>query len=143
MYLLPGVGTYNGVLRLTHSSTNVSGSGYIDFWYNTNNIGSISQNGTTAVAYNTTSDYRIKEDLKEVKGLEKVCGIKIYDFKFKNSEDRMDGVIAHELQQILPYAVTGIKDGEMMQGVDYSKLTPILVKAIQELNQKITLLENK
>jgi hypothetical protein len=44
--------------------------------------------------------------LKEVKGLEKVCGIKIYDFKFKNSEDRMDGVIAHTLQEILPYAVT-------------------------------------
>lgn len=149
MYLSPGTGTYNGVLRLTHSSTNVSGSGFIDFWYNTNNIGSISQNGTTAVAYNTTSDYRLKEDFKEINGLEKINLIKVYDFKFKNSNDRMDGVIAHELQEVLPYAVTGEKDAVkedgtiIPQGVDYSKLVPILVKAIQEQQQQIEELKAK
>jgi hypothetical protein len=45
----------------------------------------------------------------------------------------MDGVIAHELQDIIPYAVVGEKDGENMQGVDYSLIVPVLVKAIQEL----------
>jgi hypothetical protein len=55
----------------------------------------------------------------------------------------MDGVLAHELQEILPYAVSGIKDEERMQQVDYSKLVPVLVKAIQELSAEITILKNK
>ena len=41
--------------------------------------------------------------------------------------------MAHELQDVLPYAVTGEKDAEEMQGVDYSKIVPLLVKSIQEL----------
>ena len=45
----------------------------------------------------------------------------------------MDGVLAHELQEVIPYAVTGIKDGKDMQGVDYSKIVPVMVQAIQEL----------
>jgi len=45
----------------------------------------------------------------------------------------MDGFLAHELQTVLPYAVHGEKDAEEMQQVDYSKLTPLLVAAIQEL----------
>jgi len=93
--------------------------------------GNISTNGSS-VSYNTTSDYRLKEDLKEVSGLDKVSAIKVYDFKWKNSDNRMDGILAHELQQVLPYAVIGEKDAEQMQGVDYSKLVPILVKGMQE-----------
>jgi hypothetical protein len=49
----------------------------------------------------------------------------------------MDGVLAHELQEVLPYAVNGVKDGEQMQGVDYSKIVPVLVKAIQEQQTQI------
>ena len=107
-------------------------------------IGSITRPGlTNAVLYNTTSDYRLKEDYKEINGLEKLSLIKVYDFKWKGIEDRMDGVIAHELQQIIPYAVHGQKDaieenGNLLyQGVDYSKLVPILIKSIQELNDKL------
>jgi hypothetical protein len=61
----------------------------------------------------------------------------------------MDGVLAHELSNVLPYAVTGDKDaldkdGNINpQGVDYSKLVPVLVKAIQELSAKVTALETK
>jgi hypothetical protein len=104
--------------------------------------GSITANGTTT-SYNTTSDYRLKEDLKEIKGIEKLLAIKVYDFKWKREELRMDGVIAHELQEVLPYAVIGEKDGEKMQQVDYSKIVPVLVKAIQELSAEITILKNK
>ena len=55
----------------------------------------------------------------------------------------MYGVMAHELQSVLPYAVTGQKDavdatGKIIpQAVDYSKLTPILIKAIQEQDATI------
>lgn len=111
-------------------------------------VGSISTNGSTT-SYNTTSDYRLKEDFKDIYGLEKLLNIKVYDFKFKNTNQRMDGVIAHELQEIIPYAVNGTKDaidddGNILpQGVDYSLLVPVLVKAIQELSAKVTALENK
>ena len=112
------------------------------FFRGTTQVGNISVT-TSATAYNTGSDYRLKEDLKEIKGIEKVSAIKVYDFKWKNEELRMDGVIAHELQEVLPYAVYGEKDGKEMQGVDYSKIVPVLVKAIQELSAKVSLLENK
>lgn len=98
--------------------------------------GNIQGNGSST-SYNTTSDYRLKEDLKPIKGLEQVSKINVYDFKFKNSSNRMDGVLAHELQEVLPFAVTGVKDGKDMQSVDYSKIVPVLVQAIKELNAKL------
>ena len=55
----------------------------------------------------------------------------------------MDGVLAHELADVLPYAVIGVKDGEQMQQVDYSKIVPVMVQAIKELKAKIETLENK
>jgi hypothetical protein len=119
----------NGALMKFHSSDGTS-------------VGSITFNGSVTV-YSTTSDYRLKEDFKDIKGLEKISAIKVYDFKFKNSGKRMDGVIAHELQEVIPYAVYGEKnalneDGTIhAQGVDYSLLTPVLVKAIQEMNAKL------
>ena len=123
-------------------STNSSGT-IIQFRYNEATVvGTISITSSTT-AYNTNSDYRLKEDLKPFNGLEKVLGIKVYDFKWKSSNDRMDGVLAHELQEVLPYAVTGIKDGEETQAVDYSKIVPVLVKAIQELKVEIETLKQK
>ena len=130
-------------LRSTATQMNLqlaSSSGTnIQFWTdNGANVaaGSISSTGAVT-SYNVTSDYRLKEDFKDLKGLDKVLSIKIYDYKWKNSENRMDGVIAHELQEILPYAVYGEKDAEDMQGVDYSKLVPIMLKAIQEQQAQI------
>jgi hypothetical protein len=101
-------------------------------FYNSNavEVGSVQTNGSSTT-YSTTSDYRLKEDFKEINGLDKVLSIKVYDFKFKNSENRMDGVLAHELAEVIPYAVTGEKDavqenGEIQpQGVDNSLLVPM------------------
>ena len=110
--------------------------------------GSISIAGATT-SYNTSSDYRLKEDLQEIKGLERVQAIKVYDYKWKSFDSRMDGVLAHELAEIIPYAVNGEKDevdedgNDKMQGVDYSKLVPIMIKAIQELKAEIDLLKGK
>jgi hypothetical protein len=121
----------------------------ITFDYAGSGIGTgITTNGST-ISYNTSSDYRLKEDFKEVNGLEKVSAIKVYNFRFIGTENIMDGVIAHELSEVLPYAVTGEKDavdedGKILsQGVDYSLIVPVLVKAIQELNAKVSALENK
>ena len=127
----------SGVWTIKVGTVDTSGLRYMIGFCNDSGatIGGITTNGSTT-SYNTTSDYRLKEDLKDTKGLEKVLGIKIYDFKYKNTDITMDGVIAHELSEILPYAVSGEKDGKEMQGVDYSKIVPVLTKAIQELNTK-------
>ncbi len=67
----------------------------------------------------------------------------MYDFKWKVDDSSSYGVMAHELQEVLPDAVSGEKDGEEMQGVDYSKIVPLLIKSIQELEAKVKILENK
>ena len=95
------------------------------------------------VSYNVSSDYRLKQDLKPIKGLDLVNKINVYNYEWKSDKTRMDGVIAHELAEILPYAVTGVKDGAEMQGVDYSKIVPILIKAIQEQQEQIDSLKNQ
>ena len=105
-------------------------------------VGSITSNGTTT-SYNITSDYRLKKDFKPFNGLDLVSKIKVYDYAWKSDNSRMNGVIAHELQEVVPYAVTFEKDGEQMQSVDYSKLVPILVQAIKELKSEIELLKQK
>jgi hypothetical protein len=105
-------------------------------------VGSITYNGTVT-AYNTTSDYRLKEDLKDFNGLDKVSKISVYDFKWKSEESRSYGVMAHELEEVLPDAVSGEKDAEENQMVDYSKIVPLLVKSIQELKAEIELLKSK
>jgi hypothetical protein len=105
---------------------------------------------STAVAFNTTSDYRLKQDFKDFKGLDLISSIKTYDFEWKINGSRSYGVIAHELQEVVPYIVINEKDGSKFQSVDYSKLVPILTKAIQEqqiliteLTEKVRALENK
>ena len=75
--------------------------------------------------------------------LELVSKIPVYDYKWKVDESRSYGVMAHELEEVLPQAVSGEKDAEEMQGVDYSKIVPLLVKSIQELKAEIELLKNK
>jgi hypothetical protein len=97
----------------------------------------------SGVTYNTTSDYRVKEDFKPVNGLDKLSQINVYDFKWKINGERSDGVIAHELQEVLPYAVYGEKDGAKYQGVDYSKIVPVLIASIKELKAEIDILKSK
>jgi hypothetical protein len=95
------------------------------------------------VSFNTSSDYRLKTDYKGYNGLDLVNKIKTYDYAWKRDSSRMYGFVAHELQEVIPYLVSGTKDavdstGKIIpQAVDYSKLTPILVKAIQEQDIKL------
>lgn len=120
------------------NSANSGTTGYNHFnFYNANGaVGSIVTNGS-ATSYNTSSDYRLKEDLQDFNGLNLVSKIPVYDFKWKVDESRSYGVMAHELQEVLPQAVTEEKDAEEMQSVDYSKIVPLLVKSIQELKAEI------
>ena len=86
---------------------------------------------------------RLCQDFKNYNGLDLISAIKTYDYEWKSDKSRMYGVLAHELQKVIPYAVSGEKDGKEMQGVDYSKIVPILIKSIQELEARLKTLENK
>jgi hypothetical protein len=111
----------------------------ISFFKNATSVGSITVTNTTT-QYNTLSDYRLKDMIaQEVNGLEKIMKVPIYTYKFKCDESNMlyNGCLAHELQDVVPYAVSGDKDGDKHQTVDYSKLVPIIIDAIQDLKRSI------
>lgn len=175
IYTSDGTGLYiesvaadnNGIITLnanTASNWNTNWHELIIFQKQGARIGQIEgANNGSGVMYTTTSDYRLKTDLKDFAGRDLVNRIKTYDYAWKTDSSRMYGVMAHELQAVLPYAVSGTKDavdkeGKMVpQAVDYSKLTPVLVKALQEqdlllqeqqkqieaLKQRLEILENK
>ena len=106
-------------------------------------IGTISIS-TTAVAYNTTSDYRLKKNIVDAPSASNVIdAIKIRSFDWKSGGHQDYGVIAQELEQAAPVAVTKGSDENDMWGVDYSKLVPILVKEIQDLRARVKTLELK
>ena len=148
----------------------VDGAKALSFHDSGGEIGSISMDGD-ATAFNTSSDYRLKTDLKDiVDATGTINQLKLYDFAWKkNTSKRLTGVIAHEAVEIVPYAVVGDKDAMVTeeaknavldddgnvieeakdakevvspQGVDYSKFVPLLLKAIQELSAKVTALES-
>jgi hypothetical protein len=119
-----------------------SNSGFLAFYVTGNLRGNITTDGSS-VYYNNLSDYRLKQDLKEFNGLNLISKIPVYDFQWKENNKRSYGVMAHELQSVIPYVVTGEKDGKEMQVVDYSKLVPVLIKAIQELKAEIETIKNK
>lgn len=82
-------------------------------WYYTAGtvVGSITTTGT-ATAYNTSSDYRLKEDLQPLTGaLDRILALPVYDFAWKSTGERARGFMAHEFGEIIPGAATGEKDG--------------------------------
>ena len=114
-------------------------------------IGSISNAGGTATAYNTTSDYRLKENVVSLAGaIDRINNLQVRRFNFIADPDRtVDGFIAHEAQSVVPECVTGEKDAvdadgnPVMQGIDQSKLVPLLTAALQEAIAKIEALETR
>ena len=99
----------------------------------------------SAVAYNTSSDYRLKENVEySFDAIERLKELKPARFNFIADVDKtVDGFIAHEVSSIVPEAVSGEKDGEEMQGIDQAKLVPLITKALQEAITKIESLESE
>ena len=129
-----------GIVYQNHITGTASGSFYTRFSLAGTQIGSISQSGTTAVAYNTSSDYRLKENIAPMTGaLAKVTQLKPVTYKWKEDGSDGEGFIAHELAEVKPDCVTGEKDavdenGDIKpQGIDTSFLVATLTAAIQEL----------
>jgi len=136
-----------GQLRVGNSSTSAKNS--VEFFNGNGQVGIIATNGSST-AYNTSSDYRLKENvdyswdattrLKQLKPAR-------FNFIVDDTNTLVDGFLAHEAQAVVPEAVHGTHnevddDGvAVMQGIDQAKLVPLLVKTIQELEARITALE--
>ena len=101
----------------------------------------------TARDYNATSDYRLKENVSYINDLD-LTKLKPCSYNFINSSTTKLGFIAHEVQEVLPYAVTGEKDascnGEIIsQTIDYSAITSLSVYTIKKLITRIEEIELK
>jgi hypothetical protein len=161
----------NAALYVT-SGPNRTTNGLIQFGRNGSNVGAISTNGSTTT-YSTTSDYRLKENVTDIAdATTRLKQLNPVRFNFiADADTTVDGFLAHEVQDIVPEAISGTKDGMRdeeyevtpavldddgnevtpavmgtrsvpdYQGIDQSKLVPLLVKTIQELEARITALE--
>ena len=147
------------VLRNSASGSNRTTAAFVN---GNTQVGSI-VTSASATTYNTSSDYRLKEDVKPVPdAAERVMALRPVNFAWKLSGERTDGFIAHEAQAIVPNAVTGVKDAMRMvdvkdektgsivtveqpdyQSIDHSKLVPLLTAALQEALTKIDALETR
>jgi hypothetical protein len=90
-----------------------------------------------------TSDYRIKENIKELDNKFLVDYLKPVTFMNKQTKKQDIGLIAHELQEIYPELVNGEKDGAEIQTVNYIGLIPILINEIKNLKNKNNILEDE
>ena len=129
---------------------------WINFYLNGVSQDSITWTGS-AINYGTSSDYRRKTNPSTYTGaFEKVKQLHVreYDWIEFPEAGRTVGFFAHELQEIFPQAVTGVKDGMKIdeftgeevpdyQGIDYGKITPLLAAALQEAIAKIETLEQR
>jgi len=124
-----------------------SGSGTQARFYSTSSIvGSITVT-TSATSYNTSSDFRLKENIvPTAQGLETLSKINVRDFNFISDPDKskIQGFIAQDLYNVYPSAVSvgGDDPTKNPWSVDYGRLTPLLVKSIQDLNDKTNALIN-
>jgi hypothetical protein len=101
-----------------------------------------------ATSFDTSSDYRLKTNVQPfANALETVAQLRPVTYNWRINGERSQGFIAHELAEVVPEAVTGVKDavaedGKIIpQGVDYSKLVVFLAAAIQEQQAAIVALE--
>lgn len=135
--------TYGVNYGLVLVSDNVGASSVIRFDNPNGNVGAIITTGS-GTSYGTTSDRRLKENISDTEGaLDKVLRIPVHDFSFKAdpAHTLQTGFIAQELKQVFPEAVmtngddgeAALPDGATAWNVDYGRVTPLLVKAVQEL----------
>ena len=107
-------------------------------------IGSIRQNNASSVQYNTTSDIRLKENIRTTHfGLKDLLKIQVSDYNFVGENRKSTGFLAQQLYTIFPEAVSvgGANPKTNPWTVDYSKLTPLLVKSVQDQQKQIATLK--
>jgi len=140
----------NTILAVTANDNSFTGTTAVSFRKSNGQVGSITMSSSQAY-FNGTSDYRLKENINYTwDATTRLKQLKPARFNWidDSTNTTVDGFLAHEVQGVVADAVTGTKDATYSNGdplyqqMDYSKLVPLLVKTIQELEARITTLEN-
>ena len=143
-------GTSAATLQVINSTTSVFSSFSYGTISSNTQIGSVSTSTGTSTSFNTTSDYRLKENvvpLSNAVARAKLLKPVRFNWKSNPSVGAQDGFLAHELQEVVPEAVTGAKDAVDDNGnirpqqVDVSYTIPLLTAALQEAIARIEALE--
>jgi hypothetical protein len=118
--------------RLTSDGT------ILNFAQNNGTVGSVSVTGSVTT-YNTTSDIRLKQDIEPLQATDKLMQMNPVSYSWKSDPDgpRSMGFIAQEMQEVMPEAVSTGDDDDAMMSMDYGRITPILVSALQDAHRKI------
>ncbi len=140
----------NTILAVTANDNSFTGTTAVSFRKSNGQVGSITMSSSQAY-FNGTSDYRLKENINYTwDATTRLKQLKPARFNWidDSTNTTVDGFLAHEVQGVVADAVTGTKDATYSNGdplyqqMDYSKLVPLLVKTIQELEARITALES-
>jgi len=136
-------GNYKTLRLLNKRATSSTTGRQIEFLDESGNTRGSIENNTSTTTYNTSSDYRLKENEVEISdGIDRIKQLKPYRFNWKNRPNlTVDGFFAHEVENIVEDCVSGEKDGEEYQQMDHSKLVPLLVAAVKQLITKVETLE--
>ena len=107
-------------------------------------VGTI-QVSTSGTTYHTTSDIRLKQDIEPLEATDKLMAMNPVSFSWKADPDgaRSMGFIAQEMEEIVPDAVSIGEDDDAMLSMDYGRITPVLVSALQDAHRKIEQLEQR
>jgi hypothetical protein len=149
--LVGGLNTYN--MLVLQNTDAQSGGQLFQLFLNSagNTAGSISHSGTTAVLYNVTSDYRLKDVIGAVSGAgERIDALEPIAFSWKADGSQTRGFLAHKFQEVYANSVTGIKDAVDADGnpvyqamqAGTSEVIADLVAEIQSLRKRLTALES-
>jgi hypothetical protein len=142
-------GALAGTSQIRFNRANTTATSFaLSFMNASTSVGHISYTNT-ATTYTTSSDHRLKENVADMTGaITRVKALAPKRFNFiADADTTVDGFLAHEAQAVVPEAVTGThnevdEDGNaVMQGIDQSKLVPLLTGALQEAIAKIEALE--
>ena len=138
-------------IMYVRSTDATAGSQNAITFYRTNSVAGYISTTTTSTSYNTSSDYRLKENVVDLDNAkDRLNQIPVHRFNFIADPDvTVDGFLAHEVAEVVPEAISGAKDevddegNPVYQGIDQSKLVPLLTAALQEALTKIDELETR
>lgn len=129
-------GTDGIIIQAGPTSNPTTGSVYVRFRDGDGtDLASIGGNASGGVAYNTTSDRRIKDHIVDTRyGLEDLMRLQIVDYNPRGATSTVTGFIAQDVFDVFPDAVTRPDSENDLWMMDYGRMTPLLAKAIQDLN---------
>ena len=131
-----GGGTSNSITGDFFVSQDISCNGDLDITGDISGNGDLFVRGSVeAASYNATSDYRIKDNIRNLDEEDTISNLRPVKYLNKQTNKNDFGLIAHELQLEYPDLVSGTKDGTEYQSVNYTGLISILIKEIQDLKR--------